>query len=79
MADPKLFQIRRMVITRDHKILAVFSLFVGGFIGRAILQAIGAAGTLGVGTAMRFVIALSWFFIPGKPVAKAPKEKQGIA
>ncbi|KII84596.1 hypothetical protein PLICRDRAFT_45968 [Plicaturopsis crispa FD-325 SS-3] len=66
MADPKLFQLRHWVKTRDHKLIAVLSLFIGGFVGRALIDKIGAAGTLGVGTGFRLLIALSWFFIPGK-------------
>jgi Protein of unknown function (DUF1275) len=37
MADPKLFQLRKHVISRDHKFIAVVALFIGGFVGRAIL------------------------------------------
>jgi len=70
MADPKLFQLRHWVITRDHKIIAAFFLFLGGFVGRAILDQIGAAGALGVGTGFRLLIAFSWFFVPGKPQSK---------
>lgn len=66
MADPKLFQFRRSVISRDHKFIAIFALFLGGFVSRAILQSIGSAGTLGVGTGLRVIIALWWLFVPGK-------------
>lgn len=67
MADPKLFNFRHRVITRDHKFIAIGALFLGGFVGRAIIDAAGAAATLGVGTGMRIVIALWWIFVPGKP------------
>lgn len=66
MADPQLFNIRRLVISRDHKILAIGSLFFGGFLGRALLDAIGSAGTLGVGTGLRFIVSIWWLFVPGK-------------
>ncbi|OSD07841.1 hypothetical protein PYCCODRAFT_1401846 [Trametes coccinea BRFM310] len=66
MADPKLLNFRQRVISRDHKLIAIFALFLGGFVGRAIIDAKGAAATLGVGTGMRVVIALWWLFVPGK-------------
>jgi len=66
MADPKLFSLRP-VITRDHKLIAAASLFIGGFIGRALVDQIGAAGTLGIGAGIRVIIALGWIFVPAKP------------
>jgi len=66
MADPKLF-VGRRVTSRDHKVLAVTSVFVGGFCSRAILQAIGSPASLGIGTGLRVLLAFSWFFVPGKP------------
>ena len=65
LSDPKLFR-PKFQITRDHKVLAVFSLFLGGFVGRAILDQIGSAGAFGVGTGIRVVIALLWLFVPAK-------------
>jgi len=70
MADPKLFR-PNWVITRDHKFIAIAALFVGGFVGRAIVDQIGAAGAFGVGTGIRVLIAISWLWIP----AKKPKAK----
>ena len=58
--------VRRRVTSRDHKIIGVTALFVGGFSSRAILQAIGSPGALGIGTGLRALIAVSWFFVPGK-------------
>ena len=69
MADPKLLNFRQRVISRDHKLIAIVALFLGGFVGRAIIDAAGAAATLGVGAGMRLAIALCWLFVPGK----APK------
>ncbi|TBU55081.1 hypothetical protein BD310DRAFT_934395 [Dichomitus squalens] len=66
MADPNLFQLNRFVITRDHKFIAIIALFLGGFVGRAIIDAAGAATTLGVGTGLRVLIAIWWIFVPGK-------------
>ncbi|KAG2129653.1 uncharacterized protein EDB93DRAFT_1323428, partial [Suillus bovinus] len=64
MADPKLFHIRRIVISRDHKIMAIASLFLGGFIGRVLIDSIGSAATLGIGTGIRLIISIWWLFIP---------------
>ena len=77
MADPKLFQLNRYIVSRDHKLIAIFAVFFGGFVGRAIIDSIGAAGALGVGTGMRLVIALSWLFVPGKP--GAPKATKPVS
>lgn len=70
MADPKLFQLNRRIISRDHKIIGIVALFIGGFAGRAILDAIGSAGALGIGTGIRVLVALWWLFVPGKPAKK---------
>lgn len=70
MADPKLFDIRRMVISRDHKIMAIGSLFIGGFTGRALIDQIGSAGTLGIGAGIRLVISAWWLFVPEKKAKK---------
>jgi len=69
MADPKAFQLRR-VISRDHKLLSVFALFFGGFVGRALIDKLDAAWTLGIGTLVRLVIALSWIPAPAKVAKK---------
>lgn len=65
MADPKLFDIRRLVISRDHKVMAIFSLFLGGFVGRVLIDSIGSAATLGIGTGIRLIISVWWLFMPG--------------
>ncbi|KAG7089597.1 hypothetical protein E1B28_011264 [Marasmius oreades] len=66
MSDPSLFNLRRKVITRDHKLIAASSLFIGGFVSRAILGKIGSAGTLGVAVGLRALITLAWLFVPAK-------------
>ncbi|KAI0065235.1 hypothetical protein BV25DRAFT_1799340 [Artomyces pyxidatus] len=73
MADPKLFLMRRRVISRDHKVIAVAALFVGGFASRAILQSIGSPAALGIGTGLRVLIAASWLFVPGKAAGAGKK------
>ena len=65
MADPNLFR-RKFVISRDHKFIAVGALFLGGFVGRAILDQVGSAGAFGVGTGFRVLIAIGWLFVPAK-------------
>lgn len=70
MADPKLFDIRRIVISRDHKILAIVSLFLGGFIGRVLIDIVGSAGTLGIGAGIRLLICVWWAFVPEKQAKK---------
>ncbi|KAJ7253725.1 hypothetical protein B0H12DRAFT_1202453 [Mycena haematopus] len=69
--DPRLFNIREKVKTRDHKLVAAVALFFGALIGRALLATrIGAAGALGVGAGVRLLITLAWIVIPGKPVTR---------
>ncbi|KAH8993610.1 hypothetical protein EDB86DRAFT_2928827 [Lactarius hatsudake] len=72
MADPKLF-ILRPVTTRDHKIVGIAALFVGGFCSRAILQAIGSPASLGIAAGLRVLVALSWFFVPAKRTTAAKR------
>ena len=74
MADPRLFQLNRWIISRDHKVIAIFSLFLGGFVGRALIDQIGAAGTLGVGCGIRTLIAIWWLFVPSKDAAAGNKK-----
>jgi hypothetical protein len=64
--DPQLFNFRKTVLSRDLKVLEAVVLFLGGFIARAILDQIGAAGALGVGTGLRLLVTFSWLFVPAK-------------
>lgn len=66
VADPKLFNLRKRVTSRDHKTLAIFGLFLGAFAGRAILAEIGSAGALGVAAAIRVFLAFGWLSVPSK-------------
>ncbi|KAF7362570.1 Aldedh domain-containing protein [Mycena venus] len=70
VTDPRLFNIRQKVITRDHRLIAVVALLGGAFISRVILTQIGAAGALCVGAGVRVLIAFAWIVIPGKPAAQ---------
>ncbi|KAJ3201868.1 hypothetical protein HDU82_007814 [Entophlyctis luteolus] len=61
--DPKLFVFGR-VKTRDHRLLAVLFLFVGAFVGRALIESsVGTFGTLLIGAAFRALTAIVWAFI----------------
>jgi hypothetical protein len=66
MSDPRLFKFRQRVMTRDHRLIAAISLFIGAFTGRSILAQIGTAATMGVAVGFRVFITLSWIFIPSK-------------
>jgi hypothetical protein len=66
VADPNLFD-RRWVSSRDRKLIGAMFIFSGGFIGRTLVDQIGPAGALGVGTGLRILIAIGWLFVPGKP------------
>jgi len=63
IADPQLFK-RGWVRSRDHKAVGAF--FLGGFVSRTLIDSIGAAGALGIGTGIRLLIALGWLFAPSK-------------
>jgi len=66
-SDPGLFKFRQRVMSRDHRLIAAVSLFLGAFVSRSILGQIGTAATMGVGTGFRVLITLSWIFVPNKP------------
>ncbi|KAF8526560.1 hypothetical protein BU17DRAFT_74110 [Hysterangium stoloniferum] len=66
MAEPKLFR-ASLVRSRDLKVIAVASLFLGGFIGRVLLQKVGDGTTFAIGAGIRVIVALLWFWVPGKP------------
>jgi len=71
MSDPRLFRFRQRVMTRDHRLIAAVSLFLGAFVGRALLAQLGTAGALGVGVGFRMLITFSWIFVPSpKPANK---------
>jgi len=64
MTEPQLFHFYRLVISRDHKIIAIVALFLGALSGRSLLDKFGSVGALGVGTGVRLIITLWWFFVP---------------
>jgi len=65
LIDPGLF-LRERVYTRDAKFFGCLALGFGAFSSRALMWEIGDGETLGIGAALRVVIALSWLFVPGK-------------
>ncbi|CAE6417820.1 hypothetical protein ACGC1H_005136 [Rhizoctonia solani] len=70
VGEPKLFK-PAMVKQRDHKVIAVLGLILGGIAGRALVNTIGATWTLGIGAIVRVCIGLSWLSIP----AAKPKKQ----
>ncbi|KAG9087470.1 hypothetical protein FS749_002897 [Ceratobasidium sp. UAMH 11750] len=70
VGEPKLFQ-PQMVKQRDHKAIAILGLIIGGIVGRALVNKIGAQWTLGLGFVIRALVAISWLSIP----AAKPKKK----
>lgn len=76
IGEPKLF-FRKWVKARDFRMLAVFSFLLGGFTGRAVIGKLGDAKTFGIGTGLRVIIAVCWFFIPSKyPARKNPSQEK---
>jgi len=65
MADPKFF-LPKHVPSRDHKMISIFSLFLGGFVSRACIDKVGSAWTIGIGAFIRLLIAFSWIPAPAK-------------
>ena len=74
--DPSLFNLKHSVKTRDHRLIAAGSLFLGAFIGRAILGKAGSPVALGVGVGLRVIVSLGWLLVPGKEAVT--KEDQSV-
>lgn len=66
ISDPTLFRLKHVYKQRDFKALAIFSLFLGGLVGRALTGTIGPAAALGIGAGVRVFIALTWLVVPRK-------------
>lgn len=66
MADPKLLDVRRLVASRDHKIMTVALFVLGGFAGRTSLDQIGSARTLAIAAGIRLITSVWWLFAPAK-------------
>ncbi|KAG2339054.1 hypothetical protein BDR05DRAFT_1040151 [Suillus weaverae] len=66
MADPKLLDVRRLVPSRDHRVMTIFFFVLGGFAGHASLDKIGSTRTLAIAAGIRFVISIWWLLTPEK-------------
>ncbi|CEQ39366.1 SPOSA6832_00891 [Sporobolomyces salmonicolor] len=61
--DPKLFALK-LAKSRDHRIIGVFSVFLGGMCSAAIVFASNSATALGVAAGLRIISMLSWLLVP---------------
>ncbi|GAA5870976.1 hypothetical protein JCM1840_002743 [Sporobolomyces johnsonii] len=61
--DPKLFALK-LAKSRDHRIIAVFSVFLGGMCSAGIVFASNSATALGVAAGLRIISMLSWLLVP---------------
>ncbi|KAI5481930.1 hypothetical protein MNV49_000207 [Pseudohyphozyma bogoriensis] len=71
--DPLLFA-RKHVKSRDHKAFGIFACFLGGLLGRALLDKTSSAATLGVGAGLRVLGGVAWWFIAGESEKKKDVE-----
>lgn len=55
---------------REHRLVAVGGLFLGGLFGGALVRQIGGAGTFGVVAGVRVASALSWCVAPAKKLTR---------
>lgn len=62
--DPSLFSLR-YVDSREKRVAGVLAVLVGAFSARALLGAIGQAGTIAILIAFRIVMGVWWVVIPG--------------
>jgi len=68
MSHPKLLNVRRLVASRDHQILTIACFVAGGFAGRALIDKIGSANTLGIAAGIRLIISVWWLFAPERDI-----------
>ncbi|BGP19558.1 hypothetical protein JCM10213_000158 [Rhodosporidiobolus nylandii] len=61
--DPKLFALK-MVKSRDHRLAAVFFVFLGGMCSAGIVFASSSAVAFGVCTGLRIISMFSWMLVP---------------
>ncbi|KDQ07091.1 hypothetical protein BOTBODRAFT_192616 [Botryobasidium botryosum FD-172 SS1] len=64
VVDKKLFEVNHIVKSRDYKGLAILGTFIGGLVGGALINKIGAPATLAIGAGIRVLIAIGWIFTP---------------
>ncbi|EEB91525.1 hypothetical protein MPER_10097 [Moniliophthora perniciosa FA553] len=56
LTDRNLFNLRKRFVARDHRLVSAAALFLGA---------------LGVACGLRFLVMLSWLFVPAKDVEKS--------
>ncbi|KAL4078132.1 hypothetical protein V8B97DRAFT_1895139 [Scleroderma yunnanense] len=66
ISEPELFHLRRWVVERDHKLLTIGFMLLGGFAGRCLIDEIGSVFTLAIATGLRLIISGWWLMIPKK-------------
>lgn len=66
--DPGLLKLGR-VRARDARVAGVLAVFVGAFVGRALIGATGGDGALGVLAGMRALSILAWALVPAAPAS----------
>ncbi|GAA6012805.1 hypothetical protein JCM10207_005366 [Rhodosporidiobolus poonsookiae] len=66
--DPKLFALK-LVKSRDHRVIAVFFVFLGGMCSAGIVFASSSAVAFGVCTGLRMISVLSWLLVPAEKIA----------
>ncbi|KAJ7098275.1 hypothetical protein C8R44DRAFT_947818 [Mycena epipterygia] len=66
VTDPQLFRLGRKIASRDHRVLALGTLFAGALVARLLVGNIGAPATLGFGAGIRLFVAAAWTLVRGK-------------
>lgn len=61
--DPKLFAVGPST-ARDHKVMAVFFLFLGAMISRTLIDVIDSPAVLGIGAGLRVIQVVGWLAVP---------------
>ncbi|GAA5986324.1 hypothetical protein JCM5350_002981 [Sporobolomyces pararoseus] len=68
VCDPKLFAVKA-VKSRDHRVIAVFSVFLGGMCSAAIVFQSSSAVAFGVCSGLRLISMLTWLLVPSEVLA----------
>ncbi|KAG6334473.1 hypothetical protein ID866_4621 [Astraeus odoratus] len=76
ISEPTLFHLRRWVVEREHKLLTIAFMLLGGFAGRCLIDEIGSVATLAMATGLRVIISGWWLLIPKKIERKHDGEEE---
>jgi uncharacterized membrane protein YoaK (UPF0700 family) len=79
MIDPHLFSGLKGNVGRNRRILFIFALVVGGFVGAAIYRFAGSAHCVMASAVGKAIAALGWFVVPGKKDDVVVMEKTGVS